>query len=231
MDSVSFERVAEMVRRMKVAVAQKEGWRSDPEAADLPPFIIASRAGHFVASLDPLPGPNGVREAAHAAAAFMRADEVWVLADARMRTEVPPDYVPEQGDIQRDWLAGRRQGITEAMLVYRFTRDGEGQVHIYPYRRRVRKVEWLEPADPDDGTKVEGAIPDSVAAGFAESGSKFAEVLGVVEQVGDDIGLDLEERDYHIDRAIAQWLTGQAVSSVSILDDRSLFDEEGEVRP
>jgi hypothetical protein len=206
MSAVNFEAIAEVARRLKLEKVRKRGMYKDESASDLIPLAIVVRGKRQVAQLMPGPGPDGAREMCYWAAALMRAHELYVIADSRMRM-VEKDEADQvhQGMVTEAWHAGRRQDITEVIVIAHFPMVGEPQQRLYPYVRRVTKLEWLEEITPDPGTKVQGALIDYALDGFKASGKIFADLLADLEGQPEFYPFD----DETIDRGAAKFISTQ----------------------
>jgi hypothetical protein len=205
MDEMSFGKVAELARRLKVDVVRTHGDDPEEEASDLLPFVIGSRSGRMLVLVHPVPGPDGVRRAVYITAALFRVDEVWLIADSRMAVVDEGDELPAQGDLAEEWRAGRRERIQEVMMISRLPRIGDPRITAYPYTRSGRHVSWAE-ARPAD--RVSGAITDYVRDGYRKGPELWAEVGPAIEALGGVIGVYGSERQYHIDRAVARVRVG-----------------------
>jgi alkanesulfonate monooxygenase SsuD/methylene tetrahydromethanopterin reductase-like flavin-dependent oxidoreductase (luciferase family) len=214
--SIDLDRIAETARRLKRDVVEENGDNPDEEMSDLRSFSLVIREGEQIAMIQIGSGPTGMRIAARDAAAYMRADEVVVVADARMRT-----YDIEEreqirknvrlGDYQRDWEAGRRDGMTECLVITHIPRTGDAVIVNFPYQRNGKTLQWGESSRTE---KPEGAISDAVHEGYA-SAEKWENVPGAHL-----LGLSGLERDQAIDMIAAHYLS--TVSDQVIL----LFDLE-----
>ena len=231
MSGVDFERTAELARRMKADVVKKQGWRKAEDAADLPSFVLTESDGHLRALIHPGPGVDGMRNAVFIAAAMFPCDAVWIVSDARMRTYAKEEW-PEaeklrQGELSDDWHAGRRDGISEVIIIWAQPRQGEGRFRAYPYRRIATNLRWGEAFDPDS---IDGALLDHAQAGFAKHEELWPEFVKMTGLYAELLELPDAERDYHRDRAVARYVSGSDwASSVSLLDDGGMFIEGEEV--
>jgi hypothetical protein len=226
--SATLDAVAEAGRRLKLERVQRFGSEPDEDAADLRPVALPVRTGRMVATLQVGFGDQAARAVVYYAAALFRADEVYLVADSRMTTKATeePRHL-RLGELQEEWEAGRRSGITECMVIYRMALLGPGSCHIYPYERRGMKLRWLEQtilSDTTPGARLGGAIPDAARQGFADAGrlAEFAPLLAAAQAMA----LDEAERDYHWDRGAARYASAQeGVGLVAVVEDHSLFDD------
>ena len=227
-DLASFERCAEMVRRMKRELTAR--WREgDPESkADLVPFVTALRGGRLVGNVYPAGGNEGAREAAYIAALFLRADEVFVLSDSLMRSmgegEVD-ERAMRAGALGEAWASGRRQGMTECILAVRIAPEGVQAMQHLPYVRHGNRIEWGEVITGIDRT--EGAVIDYAQAGFAKARESWPSLESAI-----DSGLDaVEDREATTDRACAQFVSERFGCVVLLLEDEPRVYAEGREAP
>jgi hypothetical protein len=223
-----FTRVAEAARRQKLEVVRQFGDDSDESLSDLRPTTLVVRDGDLVASVIAAEGgPFSAREACYLAALFMRPDEVFVVADSRMKVMPKADLSegPEAGELQAKWEAGERAHIQECMMIVRATRDGQPELRVFPYERKGRTVEWGAPDEYDKETS--GAIPDAVADGFATGDELWPDMLQTLTAAAPEFGVE-DELVLHIDRVCARLISAKG-PMVMVNADESIFSNGEEL--
>jgi hypothetical protein len=206
---------------LKRDVVEENGDNPDEEMSDLRSFSLVIREGEQIAMIQIGSGPTGMRNAARDAAAYMRADEVVVVADARMRSydigqleQVRKNV--RLGDYQRDWEAGQREGMTECLVVTHVPRTGDALVVSFPYERKGKTLHWGESTRTE---KPAGAIYDAVHEGYA-SAEKWDKVPGAHL-----LGLSGLERDQAIDMIAAHYLSTVSDQVILLFDLEVAFEQ------
>jgi hypothetical protein len=204
--------------------------------ADIPNMVTAVRDGEPVAVLYVGQGPEAIRRAVYWAAAMLRADSLFVVADARYREY--RDMSREQdaargqehrpGDFQRDWEAGNREGLTECLMIERLPAMGPSEMVCYPYVRHGRRLTWGQAHPVYKGGDLDGAVPGYARQGFDDARTRMASLMETLERAWGEYTMlqDMtpEERSWRTDRAIARFLSDKdEVGMVVVLKDRSEF--------
>lgn len=226
---IDFEAIAEMARRFKQERVTKYGDDPDETAADLPGVVIVVRDGEQVAQLWQGDGQLAPRAMVYYACLLFDADEVFLVSDSRMK-EAPKGVRleelkdPEPGEFQRDWLAGRRDGLREALVIYRLRRDGSNVLRSYPYDRSGTHLRWA--SDLHQPAEAGGAIPDNAQLGYTRSAQMMAEMGPALATMAEKLGLEPEQRRYHQDRAVARMASAQPeIHAVVVFTDDPLNTE------
>jgi hypothetical protein len=211
-----FETVAEIARRMKRDKAREYGNSDEPGVADLMTFCVVERRGHPIAHVYAGEGPMGARQACYWTAALMRCDVVYLVADSYMRTGPDIDQDLRPGQLQEDWLAGRRTGLSECIVIYRAPAVGQPTMKFYPYARRGRTIKWAQ--DMGDAQHSEGAIVDNLREGYNDARRVMAEMAPILREAADALELTQPEREYHIDRATLTYISTQGPLMTALLN-------------
>jgi hypothetical protein len=214
-----FELIAEIARRMKMEAVTEYGDNPDEELSDLRGFLVVVRGGKQVAIIHFGPGPEAPRQTCYAAAALMRADELFLVTDARMRTYTPDDYdetseTHQLGRYQKDWEAGRRDGLTECLLIQRMPKVGDYTTTMYPYERHRTSLRWLEHAG--ELQDVGGAIPDYTRQGYTKARNWEGQMKTILDHVAKESGLSPAEQERHTDIACARMLSEETGALVTL---------------
>jgi hypothetical protein len=241
MIDLNTDAVAEMARRMKLDRVTEFGDDPDGEKSDLRGHVTVVRNGEPVMLVYVGNGTEAARQCIYWCAALLRADELVLVTDARMRTYDAPknvsdedrerwlheaDYGHRPGEFQEDWNEGRRDGITECLIVQRMPAMGPARMNVYPYVRNGRKLTWQ--TDPiKDGGEIAGAIPDYARDGYNAARETTAKILAEIDKLWAEAGnapLPPPEYQFHLDRALARMASErEGVAAVSVIADRSLF--------
>jgi hypothetical protein len=212
-DVDDLERIAEIGRRMKLDRVRTYGGGRVEELADMPALVIAERDGREIAVVTAdLSEKDAARMCGYYVAACLRPTVVYLVADSRMRymREGTNERDLRHGELQEDWQAGRRAGITEVMTITRLPKGGPITCRYYPYKRTGKKLRWLETIALDEGARIEGALVDYVTAGFDDD--RYRELF---EEFGSD-----PETAGSIDRAACRFLSTQEfICRVRLLRD------------
>jgi hypothetical protein len=224
-----FETVAEIARRMKWQLVADHGNDANEELSDLRSFVVVIRAGQQIGLVYASPGPDGVREACYWAGALLRPHELFLVADARMRTYEPAEKPPDvrKGQYQEDWEAGRREGITECVIIQRIPVIGNPSMAMYPYVRQGTQLRW-ERERVRETDSLGGAVLDYARAGFKEA-QRHSEMIKILDQTAQLAGLSQEEKSHHIDRACARHISTVMDGLVHLFDGEASFIEGAEV--
>lgn len=217
----SFDGVAELARRLKLDQVTDHGADPNEEASDLLPFVVVVRDGREVGLVYSGSGPDGARLAVYWAAALMRPHEIFLVADSRMRNVPPGEDLDsiEQGDIARDWRAGKREDTYEAMLVHRYPVMGPSTFAIYPYERNGRRLRWRDRVAPE-GASMDGAIPDYARRGYNDGRANLSKMMPDLKAGAEALGLSPPAREQHLDRALGRFCSERTGPVV-------LFDTKG----
>jgi hypothetical protein len=231
---VNFDSIAEMGRRMKAEVVALYGNDADEERSDLRNFTVCVRQGENAFLLEVGSGVDAVRQTCFWSAALIPCDEVYLVADGRFKNVElkdwdDPNFVePEKGEFQREWEAGRRQGLNEGLMISRFPYIGNPSLRVYPYKRKGTKLTW-DTGDPG-GQIAGGAVPNFAADGFRARREHSDEMWQIMHDMGDSMDLDRERQQYHMDRAMARLVSEKdGVYRVAVLEDGSTFMDGKEI--
>jgi hypothetical protein len=207
-DDLTFDQVVELSRRNKRELVAD--WRPGmPDAAvDLVNHAVVVRDGRNMALVYQGPsGPLGGRRAAYLAAALFRADEVYMIADTiGSKVAVKPEDLDaiKPGSMVEAWERGERKALTEGLMMQRFDRTGLLEIRLYPYVRMGATITWHEPRVMEhEVERLSGAIAEHVAEGFDEGKRLFDIIEPLAVKAAIAMGLPVEERQMHIDRACA----------------------------
>jgi len=238
----SFSMIAEITRRMKLQKVQEFGDSDDEGACDILGFCACIRDGRQLFAVYHEQGPLAPREAAAWAASLTSCDMIFVIADAYYKHVEAPELddttgllpkSPEQreeefyrnhpevhpGFLNEAWMRGEREGISEAIMVMRFTMHGPPLRAQYCYTRQGRKLTWgrIISAAAWEG----GALDDYVKEGFRRSKEiqpQIREMLARQHAQMAKEGFSARERSYWTDRGMASFLsTKKAVKLVHYL--------------
>jgi len=238
----SFSVIAEITRRMKLQKVQEFGDSEEEGACDILGFCACIRDGKQLFAVYHNEGPMAPREAAAWAAALTSCDMVFVIADAFYKHVEAPEFddgdgllpkSPEQreeefyrnhpevhpGMLNEAWQAGDREGISEAIMVMRFTMHGPPLRAQYCYTRQGTKLTWgkIISAAAWEG----GGIDDFIKEGFRrakEMKPQIREMLARQHEKMAREGFSARERSYWTDRGMASFLsTKSAVKLVHYL--------------
>jgi hypothetical protein len=197
-DVDDLEAIAEIGRRMKLERVITYGGGRVEEMADMPAVVVAERDGEGIAIVTAnINSADAARMCVYYVAACLRPTVVYLIADSRMRFVPREEELGRHGQLQEDWNAGQRAGITEVLTITRLPKGGPITCRYYPYKRAKKKLHWLEVITPDEGTVIEGAIVDYVTAGYSDD--RYREVF---EEFGSD-----PETAGSIDRAACRFLS------------------------
>jgi hypothetical protein len=210
---LSYEAVAEIARRMKLERVQ-EG--SDEGDFDIHPFTVAVRHSEPIAIVYAGQGPEAARWSCLYAAAMFRADEVFMVADSFFRTYPTPPNEIRMGWMQQEWEAGRRDGISECIVISRVPILGPASALTYPYERQGHHLTWGESPGVLEGTG--GAVADYAKRGFEIARTDLRDLLPSMFALADLMELPPADRDYHLDAACAQYVAlKEEVGGVSLV--------------
>jgi hypothetical protein len=220
-----FETIAEIARRMKRECVLEFGNDPDEELSDLRSFVIVVRNGRQVALIFVGAGPDATRHTCYAAAAIMRPHEIFLVADARMRTYAPEAGMPDvrHGEYQEDWQAGRREGITEAIVVQRMPVIGEATMASYPYVRNGTQLRWLKHGGPLKSPS--GTVINATRQGYANARKSWPQLEAVLNLSGEYTEMSKASQEHHTDRACARFLSSQTDAVVTLFD-ANVFDAD-----
>jgi hypothetical protein len=233
-DPARFSEIGEMARRMKLDVVHKYGDHPDESFADLPNVVSVFRDDKPVILVYPEGDSEAVRQCVYWAAALLRADALYLVADARFR-RMPEGTTPEEaqanephaGDFQRDWEAGRRDGLAECLLVHRLPALGPSELVTFPYVREGRKLTWLESSHME--RELGGAVPDYARQGFNDARDKARMMQEAADEMAVLFDVPPEDRLDTIDRALARFITTkEGVGRVVLLAQGLAEFEDGE---
>jgi hypothetical protein len=225
------EAIAEQARRLKRDVVRKYGDYRDESLCDITNVVFVVRNGQPRIMVMVGEGQDATRQCVYWSAAVMQADELYLVADTRYR-EYPDvkdregaeavERTVKHGDFQRDWQAGRRDGLTEALILQRLPAMGPMTITTYPYVRTGRQLVWQKHPIAGQPNEVEGVVPDYARQGYNDA--RAANLKGVLGELGDLIGIPEDLRSHHTDRAMARFVSEKkGVGGVIVLDDHSLF--------
>jgi len=238
----SFSTIAEITRRMKLQKVREFGDDEDEAACDILGFCACIRDGRQLFAVYHEQGPMAPREAAAWAASLTSCDMIFVIADAYYKHVEAPELddttgllpkSPEQreeefyrnhpevhpGFLNEAWMRGEREGISEAIMVMRFTMHGPPLRAQYCYTRQGRKLTWgkIISAAAWEG----GGIDDYIKVGFRrakEMQPQIKEMLIKQHGLMAKEGFSARERSYWTDRGMASFLsTKSAVKLVHYL--------------
>lgn len=225
MSDAEFGPAAELARRLKQQLvgAWREG--DNEQECDLLPMAMAIREGKVIAQVMAPSGPLGPRYAVKAAALFFRSDEVWVMTDSIMWSAKGEKARQEAervrpGQMVDAWRAGKRKGLTEAIMACRMTKSGDTEMQSWPYLRTGNKVEFREPVFNNE-FGFEGAIPDYAAEGFSEAEEKWPELEKVIKLAAAATGVD--DFPEYIDRGASVFVSDLLDTGVLLYDHRGSF--------
>jgi hypothetical protein len=215
----SFAAVAELAKRDKITATRE--WRPGRDQdADLHTHVVVVRDGEPVALVyagDA--GPLSPRRAGYLAACFMRPDELFFISDS-ISTEgsIPPEEAEdyEAGSMFAAWKRGDRKGLTEALVIWRFVREGGVEAWSYPYVRDKTHITWGEPRDMHGAV---GAVADLVGDGW-KAGDEFwsGPIGGLILAEGKKLDADGVEAEWHTDRACARVASERDGGTVIVLE-------------
>jgi hypothetical protein len=208
-DDLTFDQVVELSRRNKREMVAE--WRpgTPDEEVDLITHVVVVRGGRNMALVYAGPsGPMGGRRAGYIAAALMRPDELYVVADTIFsKTSVSKEELDDikPGSMVDAWRRGERKGLSEGLMMQRFDRTGLLEIRGFPYVRMGATVTWGEPRImTHKADELSGAIADYIADGFTEQVRLFGVIEPLALKAAEQMGLPPDERDKYIDRACAQ---------------------------
>jgi hypothetical protein len=188
---------------------------------------VCVRSSRPIALIHTGPGPKAPRQVCFLGAALMRCDEVYLVTDARFKTEYVEnreDLVePELGEFQRLWEEGKREGLSEGVMVVRMPFLGPVTALSYPYVRTGTKLSWTAQTD-EKPTHIEGAVPNHAKAGWERRQEMWPKMQHLLDEGAAALGLPLEQQEFHTDRAIARFVSQQeGVGGVTLLDTEEVF--------
>jgi hypothetical protein len=232
----TIDSVAETARRLKAQTVANFGNDPNPEKADLVNLAIPVRGGEQIGGIVGN-GPVGARHSVYWAASAFGADEVFLVADTYMlhvdmkgmseeerRAVLDRERDMPPGTLAQLWAEGKRDGISEALVIHRFPLVGPASMKMFPYVRTGTSLRWTSDPDPGDPGEMEGAIPDFARDGYRAARDHSLNLRALVDEAGDSVGLPRAERTYHIDRAVAR-----VVSSKENIGFVHLFNDDGTV--
>lgn len=231
MDESNFSVVAEIARRIKQEKVREYGDDPDESLSDLMSFTVGLRQRKQLFMLIHGPGPESARECVFLSANFLTTcEELFQVADARYKYFHPTMPLEEwekltleeqeahvygeegyqPGSIGKAWEAGQREGIQEALVIYRMPFSGPITSANYNYERSGRNLKWTHVyTTPEEDQH--GAIKDYFQAGLR----KRKEMYAILEKMRRDTLAEMtqdhdftpEEAQYWIDRGLAKYLS------------------------
>jgi len=218
--------IAEVARRMKADRVRLHGNDPDPEESDLGHVILCDRQNELMAQVMPKEGgPLMVRACCFWTAALLPCDVLFLVTDGRMKTVEAEEDVA-LGQLHEDWMAGKREGISEVLCVQRYPFIGPATFVFYAYEREGTQLTWKHVFSQGQN---EGATDDHFKAGFAKRREFWPKLRQTLDQEAGSQELTLEEQRFHEGRGIARYLsTRQGVGAVKILTDPPAFFVEGQ---
>jgi hypothetical protein len=230
---VNFEAIAELARRLKAEQVQKYGHSADESDADLRAFAVCVRSSRHIALIHAGPGPRAPRLVCFWGAALMRCDEVYLVTDYRSKTEQVEDLdnfvEPELGEFQRLWEEGKREGLSEGVMVVRMPFLGPVTSLSYPYVRTGTKLTWM-PQTNQEPDHIEGAVPNFAKMGWERRQEMWPKMAHILDEGAAALGLPPDKQDWHTDRAIARYVSQQeGVGLVDWLEGGESFAKGQEV--
>jgi hypothetical protein len=224
-----FGTIAETARRIKRELVHEHGDKRDEEASDLHAYVIVLRSGRQFAIVEVEQGPDVTSNAVYVGVLFFRAHEMYLVADARMRTYKQPDEIikVQKGDYERDWKAGQREGMIESLIVTYLPLVGPPQMIAYPYERNGRQLHWLEALPVTTG--MDGAVVDYARRGYEECQKSWPQIQTSLDMMADSLGVGPGEQEYRTDRAVAAYVTKQSEVIVSLFEAGLIFEAGKEV--
>jgi hypothetical protein len=222
-----FSTIAEIARRMKTDKVHEYGDDPDESKSDLLNFCVGVREGRQLFLVYNGPGPYSARNCAYWSALFLSCDEIFSVADARMKSFGPepdldtpllpksdeqretefyanhPEFHP--GSVGEEWERGEREGIQECIQVSRYPYIGPATIASYNYVRTGRRIVWgkvwMHPMDAHSG-----AIDDYVKEGYRKRRQvqpEINEMLAWQHSMMAKDGFPERERAYWTDRGMA----------------------------
>jgi hypothetical protein len=224
-----FSVIAEIVRRMKQQKVAEFGDDPDESECDLMGFVACVRAGRQLFAIYHGAGPQAPRQAAAWSAMMLSCDEIFVIADSyfmEMKLDEGEGLLPKSIEVQEEefyrnhpevkpgflqdaWLAGNRDGISEAILIQRYAIIGPPLQAQYSYTRTGRKLVWnkIHTVGADN---IRGAIDDYVKEGFRRRKTiqpQINEMLAKVKASMAKEDFSPAEQAYWTDRGMAKFIS------------------------
>jgi len=229
-----FSTIAEITRRMKLDKVREFGDSTDGSDCDLLGFCACIRGGKQLFAVYHESGPLAAREAAAWSAMLLSCDEIFVIADA-YGMSVPADpeegqpllpRSPEQmeeefyrnhpevqpGFLGKAWQEGRREGITECIMIIRYALVGPPLQCQYSYVREGRKLTWGKILASGADATIGGAIDDYVKEGFRrrkDAQPKIDELLRTTKAAMQKENFSPAEQQYWTDRGMARFVSSK----------------------
>jgi hypothetical protein len=224
-----FSVIAEITRRMKTDKVHQFGDDPDESLSDLMNFCVGVRSGQQLFIVYNGPGPLSARYCGYWSALFLGCDEIFCVADTRMKTYDPePDdphaLVPQSDEVRQEefyrnhpefypgslsdeWESGQREGIQEAIQICRYPFLGPATIATYEYVRTGSKIVWGKVWEHSDNT---GAIDDYIKEGYRKRRQVQPEMTDLIGRIHADMakeGFPPEERPYWTDRGVAKMVS------------------------
>lgn len=214
MSADPYAAAAEIARRVKAETVRSVPPDAD---ADLRTSVYFIRAGIVIGQILVGHGPNAARESAGTAAMLFRCDAVLLVSDSyqRLATTDEADTV-KHGEMAEDWAAGRRDGITEAIMALRIPSDGDATIEAWPYIRDGKHLTWSHHETGAD--KIEGPVVEYAQDGFAAGAAKWDQIKAVMRGVVGEM-MDEPMAELHADRASARLASQRLDGSIVVLHE------------
>lgn len=148
----------ELVKEIKEKVA-----KDDPFL----PTVIAEKEGEVLCIAI---APNADKNLAFKAASILRigtgADTIVLALDAYIKKFDNKDKMEDikQGDLQKAFLTGEKDSITECLFCYRITENGKAAFKSLPYKNENGKIVWLKEELIEKNPTIEGLVSDTLKA-------------------------------------------------------------------
>lgn len=218
---------------MKTDKVHTYGDDPDESMSDLMNFCVGVRGGRQLFLVYHGPGPLSARHCAFWSALFLSCDEIFLVADARLKhyapepdTDMPllpksdeqreeefyrdhPEFFP--GSLGAEWERGEREGIQECIQVSRYPYVGPPIGATYEYVRTGRTIVWGK-VYSGEGDRLSGAIDDFVKNGYRKRREVQPEIDKFVQRIHAQMardGFSEESRSYWTDRGMASMVSRQ----------------------
>ena len=216
---------------MKTDLVHERGDDPDESLSDLMCFTVGIRDGKQLFLVYHGPGPESARHCAYWTMLFLSCDEIFQVADARMKfvTDedldqplLPKSWEQEEhefwqrhpelhpGAIGEQWQRGEREGIQECIQISRYPRSGSPTVATYNYVRTGRNIVWGKVRN-EPMERHGGAIIDYVREAVRKRKEVQPQIDEMLALVHADMGRDgfrsSSERHYWTDRGAAKYVS------------------------
>lgn len=148
----------ELVKEIKEKVAKNNTFL---------PTVIAEKDGEVLCIVI---ASDANKNLAFKAASILRtgtgADTIVLALDAYIKKFDDKDKMGniKQGDLQKAFLAGDKDSITECLFCYRVTENGKAAFKSLPYKNEDGKIVWLKEELMDKNPIFEGVVNDMLKA-------------------------------------------------------------------